>query len=263
MCTPSRNTDIISSDNHFSAAGFCRRCNRVHGLFPGAARNHCLDLMDYFERQQTIDLEPDADPDPHLSTDYLFGPARGKMFGVLECRDHHGSTVILKAFSGQYNGIWQVTGWAPPLFDLTEFSRVNDSGERAIKALGRQLEILQPHSREWLELKKHRRAQSRELMEKLHTIYRLTNFHGQTTSLFSAYIDSGGIPTGTGDCCAPKLLHQAATLMLTPLSIAEFFWGKSNRSNSRHHGKFYPSCREKCQPILGHLLCGATSDDGT
>lgn len=100
---------------------------------------------------------------------------------------------------------------------------------------------------------------SQELMQKLHAIYRLANFRGQTSTLFAAYINDGGIPTGTGDCCAPKLLHQAATMNLTPVSIAEFYWGKVNRSQSRHHGRFYPSCREKCWPILGHLLCGATA----
>ena len=258
MCDPSPYADNLSDGNQFSASGFCRRCNCIHALPSGAAHAHCLELMHLFERHETIDLQPEGDPDPQLSTDYLFGPARGKMFGVLECRDKHDTPVILRAFSGQYNSIWRVSGWAPPLFDMTEFSAVNDSEEKAIKALGRKLDTLTPHSQEWLELRQKRRTMSRGLMQKLHGIYRLTNFHGQTTTLFSAYIEKGGIPTGTGDCCAPKLLHQAATMQLTPISIAEFFWGKSNRSESRHHGRFYPSCREKCQPILGHLLCGAT-----
>jgi len=256
MCDPSPYSDNLAGDNPFSAAGFCRRCNRVHGLPSGAAHVHSLALMRHFTKSRTIDLQPGSEPNQRLSTDYLFGPARGKMFGVLECRDRQGDTVILHGFSGQYNGIWQVSGWAPPLFDLAEFSAVNDSEEKAIKALSLELETLTPHSPQWLELRQKRRAMSRQLMQQLHGLYRLTNFRGQTTSLFSACSEEGGIPTGTGDCCAPKLLHQAATMQLTPISIAEFFWGKSNRSESRHHGQFYPSCREKCWPILGYLLCG-------
>lgn len=245
----------------FSASGFCRRCNCIHGLPSGAAHAHCLELIHHLRQYETLDLQPGVESASQLSTAYLFGAARGKMFGILECRDKNGNTVILRAFSGQYNGLWLVPGWAPPLFDPDEFSAVNDNEEKEIKALGRQLETFPPHSHGWLEMRQKRRRMSQELMQKLHAIYRLANFRGQTSTLFAAYINDGGIPTGTGDCCAPKLLHQAATMNLTPISIAEFYWGKVNRSQSRHHGSFYPSCREKCWPILGHLLCGATATE--
>lgn len=97
---------------------------------------------------------------------------------------------------------------------------------------------------------------SRRLMLDIHAIYRLTNFRGRTETLFGAYSADGGIPTGTGDCCAPKLLNYAAVNNLFPVGLAEFYWGLDNKSGSRRHGMFYPSCREKCQPILGYLLCG-------
>lgn len=38
--------------------------------------------------------------------------------------------------------------------------------------------------------------------------------------------------------------------------MAEFWWGKSPKSEIRKHGSFYPSCRGKCEPILGHMLEG-------
>ncbi len=262
MCTnPVNQPAVHQGEDIFSASGFCPVCNRVHGLFTGAARNHCRELMHHFQEHKTIDLSTSPGGDPRLATSYLFGPARGKMFGILECCDQNNATVILRAFSGQYNGLWLVPGWAPPLFDPAEFSAVNDQTEKSIKELGHQIGALAPHSPEWQDLRHKRRAMSRELMQRLHNIYRLTNFRGHTAALMSAFIGNGGIPTGTGDCCGPKLLHQAATLNLTPVSIAEFYWGKTNRSGSRTHGRFYPSCREKCQPILGHLLCGATQDD--
>ena len=34
-----------------------------------------------------------------------------------------------------------------------------------------------------------------------------------------------GFPTGTGDCCAPKLLHEAALRGLEPAAMAEFWFG--------------------------------------
>lgn len=246
----------------FSAHGFCRTCNAVHGLPLGAAHGHCLKLIHHFRQYGTIDLRPGGDSDPRLSTAYLFGPARGKMFGALECLDREGRSVMLHAFSGQYDGLWQIEGWAPPLFDPQEFAAVNDPAEARIKQLGRELDGLEPQSDQWLAVKHRRRDMSRELMRKLHSLYRLTTFHGCIGTLASAVFDTGGIPTGTGDCCAPKLLNQAARLGLTPISIAEFYWGLDNLSATRRHGRFYPSCREKCQPILGFMLCGAARSLG-
>ena len=93
-------------------------------------------------------------------------------------------------------------------------------------------------------------------MRDIHSLYRLTNFRGETTTLDEAFIGDSGIPTGTGDCCAPKLLHFAAQNDLRPLGISEFFWGKENISGEHHHGSFSSSCVEKCRPILGFMLCG-------
>ena len=93
-------------------------------------------------------------------------------------------------------------------------------------------------------------------MQDIHSLYLLTNFHGETANLYQVYADQNGIPTGTGDCCAPKLLNYAAKNRLIPLGIAEFYWGRENRSGSRRHGAFYSSCKEKCEPILGFMLCG-------
>ena len=69
------------------------------------------------------------------------------------------------------------------------------------------------------------------------------------------------MPTGTGECCAPKLLHHAATHGLTPLGLAEFYVGRTNRSGTRRHGEFYAPCAEKCAPILGFLLCGVEGEE--
>lgn len=41
-----------------------------------------------------------------------------------------------------------------------------------------------------------------------------------------------------------------------PLEIAEFWYGSSPRTTLRVHGQFYPSCIEKCSPILRYMTCG-------
>ena len=70
--------------------------------------------------------------------------------------------------------------------------------------------------------------------------------------------DSEGysIPSGAGECCAPKLLQTAYRLGLDPVAMAEFWWGASQPGHYREPGAFFPACHSKCRPILGHMLQG-------
>ena len=43
------------------------------------------------------------------------------MFGALVCLDAAGNEVVLRAFSGSYDGKWNRDGWAPPLFDEEKY----------------------------------------------------------------------------------------------------------------------------------------------
>ena len=247
----------VTSSTISRTGGFCRRCNRKHWLGPGNTHYHSREIMRRLELLGTIDLfstQPKAIGE--LSTAPLFSPFRGKMFGVMECMKSDGTTTILYAFSGQYNGIWLAEGWVPPLFNIDEFLGMTVEKEKEIKQLGSRIDQCSPHSSEWLVHRKNRRLLSRKLMIEIHGLYQLSNFRGETASLQEAFIDSSGIPTGTGDCCAPKLLNFAAKNNLRPLGISEFFWGRENSSGGHRHGSFASSCREKCQPILGFMLCG-------
>ncbi|MEH2457483.1 RluA family pseudouridine synthase [Nostoc sp.] len=104
------------------------------------------------------------------------------------------------------------------------------------------------------ELKQLRKALSRQLQAQMHASYSLTNFSGRSRSLQE--LMPGGSPTGTGDCCAPKLLHYAATHNLKPLAMAEFWWGASLVNQDKIQGEFYGACAERCQPLMGFLLSG-------
>ncbi|PHM07902.1 RluA family pseudouridine synthase [Nostoc sp. 'Peltigera malacea cyanobiont' DB3992] len=104
------------------------------------------------------------------------------------------------------------------------------------------------------ELKQRRKALSRQLQAQMHASYSLTNFSGRSQSL--QQLMPGGLPTGTGDCCTPKLLHYAATHNLKPLAMAEFWWGESSVNQDKIPGEFYGACAERCQPLMGFLLSG-------
>ena len=107
------------------------------------------------------------------------------------------------------------------------------------------------------ELKQKRKELSRELQTQMHEAYTLVNFLGKSRSL-QQLMPSGAIPTGTGDCCAPKLLHCAALNNLKPLGMAEFWWGPS--SGDKIQGEFYGACADRCQPLMGFLLSGLSQN---
>lgn len=148
------------------------------------------------------------------------------------------------------------------LEELDAESRLHGIERRQLKR--QQNEVLQPLKQlitatdeRMRELKQQRKALSQQLQAQMHAAYSLTNFSGQSLSL--QQLTPFGMPTGTGDCCAPKLLHYAATYSLKPLAMAEFWWGASSVNQDKVQGEFYGACVERCQPLMGFLLSGLKS----
>ncbi len=145
------------------------------------------------------------------------------------------------------------------LRDLEAISQ-REGGE--IRALRRERRTaLEPAEHALVEVRtratrfrRERRERSKALQTAMHDTHGLLNFAGRYARLDEFF--ATGVPTGTGECCAPKLLHEAALRGIQPTGVAEFWWGPSPASGEREHMKFYPPCTEKCGPILGHLLCG-------
>ena len=150
---------------------------------------------------------------------------------------------------------------ATALAALDQVSRGDQAERRHFKqkqaeALATLAETIQAANAEIRELKRQRRALSQQLQAAMHEVYRLTNFAGDSLTLadIQDLAQPSGLPTGTGDCCAPKLLHYAAQHGLQPLAMAEFWWGPP--LGDRQSGQFYGACEERCQPLLGFLLAG-------
>jgi len=249
--------DWMKNETTYSYSGWCTTCTEEHRLEEGNTREYAKCLMQELETTERIDYKvPNEKADARFSTDYLFGEARGQMFGVLECLDEQGEIHILRAFSCQYNSAWLLDGWVPPVFDVHAYDLIMIPGDRQIKELGRQIDLLRDGDPAKKELTLQRKQLSQRLMKELHALYMLHNFHGATMAMTDLFPPQKGIPTGAGDCCAPKLLNYAAQNYLKPVGLLEFYWGKDNRSGTGRHGHFYSSCLEKCHPILGFMLCG-------
>ncbi|WP_054717687.1 pseudouridine synthase [Marinifilum fragile] len=107
-------------------------------------------------------------------------------------------------------------------------------------------------------LKQARKTQSAQLQKQIFDSYLFLNIEGKEKSANAIFKESEAKvpPAGAGDCCAPKLLQYAFQNKLKPIAMAEFWWGTSPKKEIRKHGYFYPSCKSKCEPILGHMLKG-------
>ena len=216
------------------------------------AQQYCYKLIDQLDTHKRIDFESPT-PNPALKTDMLFSGKTGQMFGVCVCKDSSGSEVVLKAFSGQYNSIWNVDGWVPPLLDESEFYRQSAESDKKIHELTDLIESGTLPEAELKELKKKRKQLSAESMRQIFDLYRISCFTGETKRFNDIMPDGQMPPTGCGECCAPKLLSFAAKNGLRPISLAEFYYGKEN-STGKKHKQFYPPCDEKCGYILPHIL---------
>ena len=107
-------------------------------------------------------------------------------------------------------------------------------------------------------LKQERKMRSAALQQKLFEQFVVWNARGEQKDLCEIFTAATHQipPAGAGECAAPKLLQYAFLHQMRPVCMAEFWWGKSPKKSIRRHGNFYPSCKSKCEPILGHMLQG-------
>ena len=112
-------------------------------------------------------------------------------------------------------------------------------------------------------LKSERKQRSAALQQKLFEQFKMLNYRGEVKTLCDIFEQTvhKTPPAGAGECAAPKLLQQAYLHGWKPVAMAEFWWGESPNTEIRHHGHYYPACKGKCEPILGHMLQGLEVDE--
>lgn len=111
-------------------------------------------------------------------------------------------------------------------------------------------------------LEKQRKEKSNYLQQTLFKNYSFLNKKKETKHLLDIFNNPDiKPPAGSGECAAPKLLQYAFLNNLTPICMAEFWWGVSPSSAIRQHKNFYPACQSRCKPILEHMLKGIEMDD--
>lgn len=177
------------------------------------------------EPARTLCLELASKLDSSQLGKALKQPGHGRMLGILVCTDG----TVYKAFSGLLEGQYEHEGFVPPVFPVKEMEDLLALHDGIIKTSNDPREA------------------SRTCWNKVQKLYSFHCYDGLTCTLDAIFPNA---PSGTGDCCAPKLLNHAYSLGEKPLSLAEFFYG----SGSSNHMQFHSPCDFRCRPILKHIL---------
>ena len=178
--------------------------------------------------------------------------------------------VLLIAYSGVVNGLSDNDHYfVPPIYDLSVPDNFYLQEDAAISQLNAEMEQLrqQPSSpaveQRLKDLQQARKQKSIALQLKIFEHFNLRNPQGEYRNVVDIFRDAkrGLPPGGTGECAAPRLLQYALEHQLEPLALTEFWYGRSPRRYRRAHGQLYPSCIEKCSPLLAYMTQGATESE--
>ncbi len=196
--------------------------------------------------------------------------AQGKMLGVLVYSRE--PLKYICAYSGVVNGLVDPDNFfVPPIYDLQQpddFYLQKDAEITALNATIASL-VLQADAttdkvrrrsltQQIAMQKQQRRQLSIALQHEIFSHFDFINTKGYYRNVVDIFADArrGLPPGGTGECAAPRLLQYAHQHRLPPLEITEFWYGRSPRVTLRVHGQFYPSCIEKCSPIISYMTEG-------
>lgn len=195
--------------------------------------------------------------------------AQGKMLGILvvegtqssieNCPYIHNinNVYYLTAFSGVVNGLVdEHFFFVPPIYNLQNPNDFYLQKDEEISEINRRLKDTTLQREEVLAFQQKRRELSIALQKEIFQNFNIANNKKQYKNIIEIFADAkrGLPPGGAGECSAPRLLQFAFQNNLRPVYLAEFWYGASTKTQSRVHGSFYPSCIEKCSPILKYQL---------
>lgn len=160
----------------------------------------------------------------------------GKMFGVMIVstgKEESGEVNFVTAFSGTLNWGVDESFFVPSVYTLPPHSIPNTPEE------------------------------SKQLQDYIYSQYNMLNAEGETRNLLDIFFETPlkYPPSGSGDCCAPKMLQYVFQNGWQPICMAEFWIGLTPKGEIRHHMSYYPSCQGRCKPILSWMLKGLEVDD--
>ena len=248
------------------------------------ARHYCMEFISGIE-DGTIQIKQISKP----STDRQ---GHGFMVGALVCANAAGERVVLYAISGIAYEVVSTSSTTttaavvelthtvvepvettskiivPPIASPQQIEQALAKNDKEIHELTKAIKVVSTSSTttgvdavvepvEGPQLKERRTQLTTESLNNVFSLYTFTRFDGKKITLNEIIKAHGGRlpPTGTGDCCAPKLLSYAFEHNLQPISMDEVFYSyKGGNTKNKTNGVSYPPCDERCGYILPYIL---------
>ncbi len=178
----------------------------------------------------------------------------GVMLGVLVAKDLRGEQKILYTVSGnshRISGVYRDYIFVDPIVSNEKITSALEKNDKEIHELTRKISLCS--EKEKPSLLSRRSFLTTESLRNVHSLYSFYCADGKVRRLSDIINKNSSFPpTGTGDCCAPKLFNYAFRKKLFPISLCEVFLGKS--SETKKSGIKYPPCDERCAFILPEIL---------
>ena len=144
-------------------------------------------------------------------------------------------------------------------FMKAQLRRIKAAGRTAIDVARQKLDAVNAKIN---AMKAERQRRSDALQTWLFDNHAMLNACGEAKSLTEIFRDTvmRVPPSGSGECCEPRLLQYAYANSMQPLCMAMMWVGASPQNVIRHDGAFCPACQGRCKPILQWMLKGLDVD---
>ncbi len=182
----------------------------------------------------------------------------GFMVGALVCTDKNGDEKNLITISGISRRLVLPASlpfiFVPPIVSAAQIADALSENDAEIHALTQKINaeiersrnvVIEPR-RNVNDLIERRKILCATSLSRVHALYNFHFANGEKKSLFEILKTPAKLPpTGTGDCCAPKLFDFAFKNALLPVSLCENVFPSGEEKNP---------CDERCAILLPKML---------
>ena len=227
-----------------------------------SARHYCQKLISLID-EGNVKLK-------QISRESIERKGQGLMIGSLVCweksDDFSGRRVVLYAVSGNSkilevsenetleNLFKEKSVFVPSIVLPDEIDDALKQNDKKIHELTDEINELPLVSPQRKQLISERTSLTDASLKNVFSLYDFTRYDGKKISLNQIIKNHSNRlpPTGTGDCCAPKLLSYAFAHGLEPASMDEVYYGRNTAHKT--NGISYSPCDERCGYILPSIL---------
>lgn len=221
-----------------------------------SARHYCQKLISQIENGEVVLKQ--------VGRESLERKDQGVMIGSLVCWDKiKKQRVILYSVSGNNKQLIPVNQnnlsdiFVPSIVSSELIDLALKENDKEIHELTdeiNKLTLVNKNSAERYQLIKKRTSLTDASLKKVFSLYSFTRYDKKKISLDEIIKNHKGQfpPTGTGDCCAPKLLNYAFDKGYEIINMDEVYYGRDTKN--KKNGTSYAPCDERCGYILPSIM---------